>query len=110
MDADPFIPEEVLLDTTPISSFLEVFARLGGLALIAEHLPQLYQETPVAQQPAKSSAQGSMGAGGSADKAGASAASSSSNWWKYGSELGMGGVKDWGEFEDYEVSAELELL
>ncbi|XP_033127778.1 baculoviral IAP repeat-containing protein 6-like isoform X2 [Anneissia japonica] len=40
------IPEAILLDTPAIPSFLHVFASMGGLALIAEHLPMLYSETP----------------------------------------------------------------
>ena len=108
-DADQYIPDEVLLDTPHISSFLEVFARLGGLALIAEHLPQLYQESAVPQQQAKNSTQGSSSGAGSSDKGGgggggtSASAPFSSNWWKWSSDIGSG-MKDWGEFEDYEVS------
>ncbi|XP_072169396.1 dual E2 ubiquitin-conjugating enzyme/E3 ubiquitin-protein ligase BIRC6-like [Diadema setosum] len=99
------IPDQVLLDTPPISSFLEVFARLGGLALIAEHLPQLYQEAPLAQQQAKNGAAGTNGGSASEKLGGASSASSSSNWWKYSSDLGF---KDWGEFEDFEYPVIME--
>ncbi|XP_019627384.1 PREDICTED: LOW QUALITY PROTEIN: baculoviral IAP repeat-containing protein 6-like [Branchiostoma belcheri] len=38
------IPEEVLLGTAHLPSPLLVFAGMGGLALIAEHLPLLYPE------------------------------------------------------------------
>ena len=38
------IPEEVLLDTPGFPSALQVFASVGGLALLAEHLPLLYPE------------------------------------------------------------------
>ncbi|KAI8505639.1 Baculoviral IAP repeat-containing protein 6 [Branchiostoma belcheri] len=38
------IPEEVLLGTAHLPSPLQVFAGMGGLALIAEHLPLLYPE------------------------------------------------------------------
>ena len=38
------IPEEVLLDTPSFPSALQVFAGVGGLALLAEHLPLLYPE------------------------------------------------------------------
>ncbi|XP_041468480.1 baculoviral IAP repeat-containing protein 6-like isoform X2 [Lytechinus variegatus] len=107
-EADQHIPEDVLLDTPPISSFLEVFAHLGGLALIAEHLPQLYQDSPLAQQQqqVKQGAQTSAG-GSSVDKmtasGGGASAAMHSSWWKYSSDLGM---KDLGEFDDYEVLME----
>lgn len=107
LDSDQHIPEEVLLDTPPISSFLEVFARLGGLALIAEHLPQLYQDAPLAtqqQHQAKNGAHATNAGGSSVDKMTASgggpSAAMHSSWWKYSSDLGL---KDLGEFEDYEV-------
>ena len=35
-----------LQDATPIPSFLHIFASLGGLALIAEHLPIVYHDAP----------------------------------------------------------------
>ena len=38
------IPDAVLLDTAPFQSALHVFASVGGLALLAEHLPLLYPE------------------------------------------------------------------
>ena len=38
------IPDVVLLDTLPFQSALHVFASVGGLALLAEHLPLLYPE------------------------------------------------------------------
>ena len=38
------IPDEVLLDTPSFPSALQVFASVGGLALLAEHLPLLYPE------------------------------------------------------------------
>ncbi|XP_066281905.1 baculoviral IAP repeat-containing protein 6-like isoform X5 [Branchiostoma lanceolatum] len=38
------IPEEILLGTAHLPSPLQVFAGMGGLALIAEHLPLLYPE------------------------------------------------------------------
>lgn len=38
------IPDEVLLDTPSFPSSLQVFASVGGLALLAEHLPLLYPE------------------------------------------------------------------
>lgn len=36
--------DESLLETNPIQSPLQVFAGLGGLALIAERLPMLYPD------------------------------------------------------------------
>lgn len=36
--------DESLLDTNPIQSPLQVFAGMGGLALIAERLPMLYPD------------------------------------------------------------------
>ncbi|OBS78028.1 hypothetical protein A6R68_19582, partial [Neotoma lepida] len=36
--------DESLLETCPIQSPLQVFAGMGGLALIAERLPMLYPE------------------------------------------------------------------
>lgn len=47
METEPdveLIPEEVLLDTASFPSALQVFASVGGLALLAEHLPLLYPE------------------------------------------------------------------
>ncbi|XP_038074812.1 baculoviral IAP repeat-containing protein 6-like [Patiria miniata] len=38
--------KSTLLDSTPVPSFLHVFASLGGLALIAEHLPIVYHDIP----------------------------------------------------------------
>ncbi len=38
------VPEEVLMDTPAFPSALQVFASVGGLALLAEHLPLLYPE------------------------------------------------------------------
>ncbi len=38
------IPETVLLETPTLSTTLQVFAGVGGLALLAEHLPLLYPE------------------------------------------------------------------
>lgn len=38
------ILDESLLETCPIQSPLQVFAGMGGLALIAERLPMLYPE------------------------------------------------------------------
>ncbi|XP_033629629.1 baculoviral IAP repeat-containing protein 6-like isoform X3 [Asterias rubens] len=38
--------KSLLLDSTPMPSFLHVFASLGGLALIAEHLPIVYHDIP----------------------------------------------------------------
>ena len=38
------IPYPVLLNTPPLQSALHVFASVGGLALLAEHLPLLYPE------------------------------------------------------------------
>ncbi|XP_022103700.1 LOW QUALITY PROTEIN: baculoviral IAP repeat-containing protein 6-like [Acanthaster planci] len=38
--------QSVLLDSPPMPSFLHVFASLGGLALIAEHLPIVYHDIP----------------------------------------------------------------
>ncbi|XP_013417535.1 baculoviral IAP repeat-containing protein 6 [Lingula anatina] len=38
------IPDEVLLQTPSYPSALQVFASVGGLALLAEHLPLLYPE------------------------------------------------------------------
>lgn len=43
-EAEFLIPEEVLLDTPSFPSALQVFAGVGGLALLAEHLPLLYPE------------------------------------------------------------------
>ncbi|ESP03095.1 hypothetical protein LOTGIDRAFT_157060, partial [Lottia gigantea] len=43
-DDDNTIPDEVLLSTSPIPTALQVFASVGGLALLAEHLPLLYPE------------------------------------------------------------------
>ncbi|XP_077994932.1 dual E2 ubiquitin-conjugating enzyme/E3 ubiquitin-protein ligase BIRC6-like isoform X2 [Glandiceps talaboti] len=40
---DP-IPDSVLLETPSLPSVLQVFASMGGLALIAEHLPLLFPE------------------------------------------------------------------
>ncbi|XP_071961824.1 dual E2 ubiquitin-conjugating enzyme/E3 ubiquitin-protein ligase BIRC6-like isoform X2 [Antedon mediterranea] len=45
-DLNDAIPDAVLLDTPALPSFLHVFASMNGLALIAEHLPMLYSETP----------------------------------------------------------------
>lgn len=36
--------DESLLETKPIQSPLQVFAGMGGLALIAERLPMLYPD------------------------------------------------------------------
>lgn len=36
--------DETLLETKPIQSPLQVFAGMGGLALIAERLPMLYPD------------------------------------------------------------------
>lgn len=36
--------DESLLETSPIQSPLQVFAGMGGLALIAERLPMLYPD------------------------------------------------------------------
>lgn len=36
--------DEALLETSPIQSPLQVFAGMGGLALIAERLPMLYPD------------------------------------------------------------------
>ena len=36
--------DESLLETNPIQSPLQVFAGMGGLALIAERLPMLYPD------------------------------------------------------------------
>lgn len=36
--------DETLLETNPIQSPLQVFAGMGGLALIAERLPMLYPD------------------------------------------------------------------
>lgn len=36
--------DETLLETSPIQSPLQVFAGMGGLALIAERLPMLYPD------------------------------------------------------------------
>lgn len=41
MDA---VLDESLLETCPIQSPLQVFAGMGGLALIAERLPMLYPD------------------------------------------------------------------
>ena len=38
------VPYPVLLNTPPFQSALHVFAGVGGLALLAEHLPLLYPE------------------------------------------------------------------
>ncbi|CAH1791767.1 unnamed protein product [Owenia fusiformis] len=53
-DQEP-IPDSVLLDTTPFASPLQVFASLGGLALLAEHLPLLYPEITRQVSPPNSS-------------------------------------------------------
>lgn len=36
--------DDTLLDSSPIQSPLQVFAGMGGLALIAERLPMLYPD------------------------------------------------------------------
>ena len=38
------IPDELLLSTSPFPTPLLVFASVGGLALLAEHLPLLFPE------------------------------------------------------------------
>ena len=38
------IPDEVLLSSPAFPSALQVFASVGGLALLAEHLPLLYPD------------------------------------------------------------------
>ena len=38
------LPDSVFLDTPAFPSALQVFASVGGLALLAEHLPLLYPE------------------------------------------------------------------
>lgn len=38
------LPDDLLLETPPCQSALHVFASVGGLALLAEHLPLLYPE------------------------------------------------------------------
>lgn len=49
--------DEFLLETSPIQSPLQVFAGMGGLALIAERLPMLYpdviQQVRLRPQPSK---------------------------------------------------------
>lgn len=36
--------QQALMDTPTVPSFLQVFAGLGGLALLAEHLPHAYHQ------------------------------------------------------------------
>ena len=43
--------DESLLETNPIQSPLQVFAGMGGLALIAERLPMLYPDVIQQVQP-----------------------------------------------------------
>ena len=38
------LPDSVLLESPALPSALQVFASVGGLALLAEHLPLLYPE------------------------------------------------------------------
>ena len=38
------LPDETLLSVLPFPTPLQVFASVGGLALLAEHLPLLYPE------------------------------------------------------------------
>ena len=40
----PDATDETLLETSPVQSPLQVFAGMGGLALIAERLPMLYPD------------------------------------------------------------------
>ena len=42
--SDAFIPRASLLQTSHFTSALQVFSSVGGLALLAEHLPLLYPE------------------------------------------------------------------
>ena len=51
------LPDSILLESPALPSALQVFASVGGLALLAEHLPLLYPEvsrqvTPPAPGPA----------------------------------------------------------
>lgn len=41
---DVAIPEESMIEVKPQPTGLQVFANVGGLALLAEHLPLLYPE------------------------------------------------------------------
>ena len=41
---DEVIPDSVLLETSSAPTALQVFASVGGLSLLAEHLPVLYPE------------------------------------------------------------------
>ena len=41
---DDIIPDSVLLETASMPSSLQVFARVGGLSLLAEHLNVLYPD------------------------------------------------------------------
>ena len=41
---DQALPGSVLLESASLPSALQVFASVGGLALLAEHLPLLYPE------------------------------------------------------------------
>lgn len=54
--------DESLLETNPIQSPLQVFAGMGGLALIAERLPMLYPD--VIQQVRGPPRQGHVHGGG----------------------------------------------
>ncbi|KAK6180714.1 hypothetical protein SNE40_008714 [Patella caerulea] len=43
-DDDDTVPDEILLTSSSTPSALQIFASVGGLALLAEHLPLLYPE------------------------------------------------------------------
>ena len=43
-DGEEHIREDILLETPSFMSSLQVFSSVGGLALLAEHLPLLYPE------------------------------------------------------------------
>ena len=43
-EESPDATDESLLETSPVQSPLQVFAGMGGLALIAERLPMLYPD------------------------------------------------------------------
>ena len=57
------IPTQLLLDTPAFPSALHVFAGVGGLALLAEHLPLLYPEVTRQVTPLDSSKDGGSGGG-----------------------------------------------
>lgn len=61
MDPEAAIPSEVLLQAPSLPSALQVFAGVGGLALLAGHLPIYYPEVTRQVSPVDGGKDGNVG-------------------------------------------------